>query len=191
MADPADACVPLKRNRYFTGKLLNAADFQLEQDYILEKHRLHNRMLHGWGIVEGLGVSVDGSKSGWRITVERGYAIDCCGREICLPEAQRLERAPAQSPPGPLYLVLSYAESPVDPLPVPGEPGGSEEGIEASHIQEDFTLTLEVADPCAGHTPRPGGGGESCAGEHGVTLGKLAWRDGRWKLGRYRRMKIG
>src|SRR5437867_782422 len=40
----------LRRPNYFVGKLIDAADLQLEQEYHLEKHRRHNRHLHGFGI---------------------------------------------------------------------------------------------------------------------------------------------
>ena len=45
-----------ERNRYFTGKYMAARDFQGEQEYLLNRHRLHQRLLHGWGIVCGLRV---------------------------------------------------------------------------------------------------------------------------------------
>ncbi len=45
-----------KRTRYFHGMLLTERDFQEEQIYHQEKRRLLNRMLHGWGVVCGLGV---------------------------------------------------------------------------------------------------------------------------------------
>ena len=48
----------MKRVRYFPGQLLSAADFETEQSYLRAKRRLHNRWLHGWGVVGGLTVSV-------------------------------------------------------------------------------------------------------------------------------------
>ena len=53
------AAVPeLTRLRYFHGRGLSALDLRREQAYHLERHRLHNRLLHGWGIVCGLDVEV-------------------------------------------------------------------------------------------------------------------------------------
>jgi hypothetical protein len=46
----------LVRLRYFYGQMLGAADFQAEQDYFREKLKLHNRCLHGYGVVCGLEV---------------------------------------------------------------------------------------------------------------------------------------
>jgi hypothetical protein len=49
------ATVPeFKRLKYAYGQLLGAADFQAEQSYFREKQRLHNRCLHGYGVVCGL-----------------------------------------------------------------------------------------------------------------------------------------
>jgi hypothetical protein len=55
--DGAGACpnVPeFRRLRYLYGQLLGVADFQAEQSYHREKLRLHNRCLHGYGVVCGL-----------------------------------------------------------------------------------------------------------------------------------------
>jgi hypothetical protein len=46
----------LTRLRYFYGQMLGPADFQAEQDYFREKLKLHNRCLHGYGVVCGLDV---------------------------------------------------------------------------------------------------------------------------------------
>ena len=42
---------------FYAGRLLTAADLQDDQDYFRAKIRLHDRLLHGWGIVTGLQVS--------------------------------------------------------------------------------------------------------------------------------------
>lgn len=80
-------CVPceipaLCRNNYFTGKLLTERDFLVEQNYMLDKLRLHHAALHGWGIVCGLKVKPHPHCPHLRLVVEPGLAIDTCGREI-------------------------------------------------------------------------------------------------------------
>jgi hypothetical protein len=45
-----------KRLNYFYGQMLGVADFQTEQNYFREKLKLHNRCLHGYGVVCGLKV---------------------------------------------------------------------------------------------------------------------------------------
>jgi hypothetical protein len=60
--------------------LLTEADLNNEQSYWLAKSRLHNRYLHGWGVVCGMQV-VCNECDGW-VTIKPGYAIDPCGNDI-------------------------------------------------------------------------------------------------------------
>ncbi len=71
-----------ERPRYFAGQLLTEAELNTEQGYVRAKNRLHNRYLHGWGVVCGLEV-VCHDCPGW-VTVKPGYAIDPCGEDIVL-----------------------------------------------------------------------------------------------------------
>ncbi len=73
--------------RYFDGQLLTANDFRAEQNYHREKRWLHNRMLHGYGIVSGLDVSAQENESGdAQLLVAPGYALDGYGRELIVTE---------------------------------------------------------------------------------------------------------
>ncbi len=57
--DKPDICVPMpdfERLQFYYGRSLTVADLQTEQQYFLEKLRLHTRCFHGTGIVCGLGV---------------------------------------------------------------------------------------------------------------------------------------
>src|SRR5262245_41219860 len=82
--------VDFTRLRYFHGQPLAAADLRREQAYHRNKARLHNRLLHGWGIVCGLDLRVaprsgcDDPKDPTAIEVILlpGAAIDCRGNEI-------------------------------------------------------------------------------------------------------------
>jgi len=47
----------LERVNYFYGQMLGVREFQSEQHYFHDKQRLHNRFLHGFGVVCGLGVA--------------------------------------------------------------------------------------------------------------------------------------
>lgn len=73
--------MPIKRLKYFTHQFLREQDFEAEQNYHIAMRRLHNRSVHGWGIVEGLVVRKKGDKA---ITIDPGVAIDGEGREIIL-----------------------------------------------------------------------------------------------------------
>jgi hypothetical protein len=76
---------PMKeRMNYFTGRHLAARDFRDEQLHHRSHRFLHNRMLHGWGVVCGLEVKEhpqDQCRDRF-VQVGPGMAIDCCGREI-------------------------------------------------------------------------------------------------------------
>ena len=65
----------MTRVRFFEGQLLTARDLEAEQTYQMEKRRLHNRMLHGVGVVDGLAVSVEDLPSAPAI-VSPGLALD-------------------------------------------------------------------------------------------------------------------
>lgn len=45
------------RLSYFYGQMLHARDLQIEQAYFRDKLKLHNRCLHGWGVVCGLEIA--------------------------------------------------------------------------------------------------------------------------------------
>jgi hypothetical protein len=87
---PADpAAVAIERNRYFTGKYMTARDFRDEQSYFLTHERLHQRILHGSGIVCGLDVVLHPDPqcqaAGW-VVITPGIAIDCFGRDVIVRE---------------------------------------------------------------------------------------------------------
>lgn len=82
-----------ERNRWFTGKFVTARAYRTEQEHFLSHRWLHNRMLHGWGIVHGLKVSKHPDEEcaeRWAV-VDCGMAIDCCGRELILPTKTAIE----------------------------------------------------------------------------------------------------
>src|SRR5438876_3868305 len=79
-----------QRMRFFSGQLLTAKDFETEQMYQIEMRRLHNRSLHGAGIVDGLRVSAEDSQSGAVVVVSPGLALDGLGREIVVDCPARL-----------------------------------------------------------------------------------------------------
>jgi hypothetical protein len=78
----------MERPKYYAGQLLSVADLTAEQDYLLAKRRLHNRYLHGWGVVSGLGVATAGPSE---VRIEPGLALDAAGNEILVCEQVRLK----------------------------------------------------------------------------------------------------
>jgi hypothetical protein len=71
------------RNRYFYGKLLDVRHFESEQSYFNEKRWLINRMIHGFGVVCGLDVTLSDDKK--KLYVEPGLALDQAGHELVVP----------------------------------------------------------------------------------------------------------
>ncbi len=100
--------VSFQRPNYFEGKLLTAADFRAEQEYQNQKRWLHNRMLHGYGVVAGLEVLIEENENaGAEIIVSPGLALDGWGREIIVPESLR---AKLPSDRRELWVFVKYVE---------------------------------------------------------------------------------
>jgi hypothetical protein len=86
----ADGCATaFVRPRFFAGQLLTEDDLGALTTYITAKDRLHNRYLFGAGVVCGLWVSCDPCGGG-TVTVQPGYALDCCGNDLVLACATTL-----------------------------------------------------------------------------------------------------
>jgi hypothetical protein len=97
----------MKRLKYFTHQFLREQDFEAEQNYHIAMRRLHNRAVHGWGVIEGLAVR---KKSEKEITIDPGVAIDGQGREIVLAN-QVTRDLSAFEPNSYTYLTISYEET--------------------------------------------------------------------------------
>lgn len=138
--------MPIERIRYFARQLLDEADFTQEQEYLRDKARRHNRMLHGWGVVSGLCVESGEAKS--ELTVGPGYALDSYGNEIVVDDEVTVDLCSedgdgnAVSPGRPLYLAIRYAECLTRPVP-----GG--ESLEYSRVREGFAVTVLTELPAS------------------------------------------
>lgn len=73
------------RNRYYYGKLMDVHSFQQETNYFLTMQRLLNRVVIGYGVVCGLDVRKAGKEMA--VIIDRGVAIDQCGRIIIVSKA--------------------------------------------------------------------------------------------------------
>jgi hypothetical protein len=78
-----------ERPRFFCGQLLTDKDLDAAQRYVIEKNKLHNRYLVGSGVVCGLAVRCDACDGA--VSVEPGYAIDCCGNDIVVCQPQKFD----------------------------------------------------------------------------------------------------
>jgi hypothetical protein len=149
----------LERNRYYTGKFMTARDFQGEQDYLRSRHHLHNRLLHGWGIVCGLEVVLNPRQEcqNTTVVVKAGVALDCHGREVVLTEDTVFE-VPRPTPPvaapdskplprEELLLSLYFTEESIELTPAIFSEGvGETESDQANRIREGATLRLVSLD---------------------------------------------
>ena len=138
---------PFERNRYFYGKLLTVRDFEVEQRYHCSKRALLNRLLHGAGVVCGLGVTASDEST---LMIESGVALDYQGREIVLPETlfrklQMLEGQETLEGKKDAFLCLSYAQEDVEPVNATGADAG--EGQQFDLTREGFRLYLTAEPP--------------------------------------------
>lgn len=152
-----------KRVRFFHGMLLGDTDFTAEQVYHMEKRKLLNRSLHGWGVVCGLGVKLNEEQT--KITIEPGIALDCHGNEIavCEPVDVPIQDIPCLCPEPTTktpktakecremlengqdlktcYIGIRFDEVKDDPVPVHTPAGGCEEkACDYSRIREGFCI---------------------------------------------------
>jgi hypothetical protein len=120
----------LTRNRYFSGKLMSVDDFELEQTYQRTRLRRHNRLLHGVGIVRGLGIALEPRQGGGEpaVVVSPGIAIAPDGEELVVCEPLTVDVCQGRSV---CYVTVALVERPVDPTPH-GEPSRIEESAEVA-----------------------------------------------------------
>jgi hypothetical protein len=160
----------LERPRFFAGKLLTEADLAQDQDYFLGRLRRHNRFLHGWGIVSGLGVTVDDETT---VVVAPGLALDCAGNELVLPAPERLSLAGLS---GRHCVTVGYMELLVGQQP--SQQGGQ---AQFSSVREAVRVELGCANPGAGHGGM-GPGSAGCGQAHALCLATLSQRGAHWRV---------
>jgi len=134
---PSAPCGPVVRQRFFTGRLIDAATLDAEQAYEREKLRRHTRAMHGFGIVRGLDVHIDASGDEPQVTVAPGYAIDRRGDEIAICERVML-RLPANA--SEAFISLRGWERACDPAPGPNGP-------EATRVEEASIVAISASVP--------------------------------------------
>ena len=117
----------LARPDYRPGEYLLADDVKAGQQYLQQRFRRHDRMLHGPGVICGLRV-VPANDPGhpWGVFVCPGYAIGPYGDEIELRRRELLDIEDSLwmnfSTPGLpqfAFVGISYAEKLIKPVPAP------------------------------------------------------------------------
>jgi len=170
----------LERARFFPRQLVGPDDLTADQRYFREKHRRHNRLLHGWGIVCGVRVrAVDRCK----VAVEAGYVlgpygdeivvpaevtVDVCredldGFAVCGPADRWCSDVRAERPSDqPLYLAIRACERPVRPVRVLSCGCGCDDSeCEYSRTREGYAIKVLTELPDGYKTPMtpPGAAG--------------------------------
>jgi hypothetical protein len=159
----------VERVRYFSRQLLDAHDLTDDQTYHRAKQRMHNRLLHGWGIVCGLEVIPNATNQApSNVTIRPGFALSPQGDEICLPDEVQFDLAtcttgpPTSScstpcspilatrvdPAQPYWIAVKYLQCPSRPVRVPPLGCGCDDtACEYSRIRDSFEVT------CLGKLP--------------------------------------
>jgi hypothetical protein len=157
------------RPYFFASRLLSANDMQAEQEYFRGKSRLHNRCLHGWGIVNGLGVSIE---QGTTLLVSPGLALDCAGNELVLSAPEQMSLAGVA---GRHYVAIEYVEIENAPQPSPtGE-------VEFTRVREGVRLSLVSVNPGVLHSGM-GPGTPGCGQSHPMCLAAISTQGQNWRV---------
>lgn len=160
-----------KRPHCFSGKLLTPEDFQLEQEYFLKKLKRHNRSLHGFGIVSGLGITVGAGQ----IVIEPGLALDCEGNELAVDCGQSVALPPIGES-RTAYLSVRYVEK-------PGDPVSAAERQEFSTIAESFEFSFSEENSNRRHRHLRARW-LACGQAHALTIAKLRPSLQGWRVDR-------
>ncbi len=129
-----------ERNRYYSGKMLTSADFQIEQEYVNHKRRFINRVMFGNGIVWGGSVY---NLDDLFVMIESGAFIDSWGREIIIPQAEIRKLSAIDGFENIVsdraYLCVAYDEENINPVYAVRQ---GEEKLECNHISEGYRFIL-------------------------------------------------
>jgi hypothetical protein len=133
------------RLNYFTGFFTTAGDWTAEQDYHIQKRKLHNRRLHSPGVItgEGLELMVEAT-GGLNITLLPGAALDGDGNELYLAEPRVFTVNPTlYTLPATVYIGVRYTESAshlVQNMEIPQYSG-------YTRMAESVSLVLDTVKP--------------------------------------------
>lgn len=161
------SAVPLPRADrplYFPGQVLAADDLTAAQDVDTGLRHLHHRMLHGWGIASGLGVT--GRRGDATVSIGAGYALDSTGRELVVPDPVSVPVPPVVAGPDgqPRGFALVVRWTSDEDAVVVDRPGacGTEDAVRRSdapqalwldppavRVGHDIVLALAAVQGCA------------------------------------------
>ncbi|MES0199839.1 hypothetical protein [Mesorhizobium sp. M0011] len=123
MHDLADAT----RNRFFSGKRMQAEEYDIEQSYEINRRRLINRAVLGWGVVEGFALSQP----------------DRPKIEVVIPDEIATMQPDVQDTSGPDAGELAVADAPRQ------EPRSPAQDAAAASVEDNTPYPLWVGDGIA------------------------------------------
>lgn len=154
------------RPNFFSGQLVTAEDLNHVVMYGKYKQRIHNRFLHGWGVVCGL--ECKPGKKPYTCLIYPGAFINCCGDmglinhiecvDLCSEDLSDpctyqldpwcreavLECDPAK----PLYITVCYTECQTNPVRVQRNGCGCEtHECEFSQVRESYVIKCSTNPP--------------------------------------------
>ncbi|MCE7988997.1 MAG: helix-hairpin-helix domain-containing protein [Caldilinea sp. CFX5] len=151
---------PNKRLNYTLGMVMGVDDFRQEQIHFEWKNSLSNLLLHGYGAVCGLAVTIDPADGDddRLVRIAQGYGVSPKGHWLWVDREQcanlgawiAANPPPADSPPAPprVYVQLCYEECLTDLVPVAGRPCATDEDTRApSRIHEAFQAQFTWTPP--------------------------------------------
>jgi hypothetical protein len=179
-ASPCDAGTrtggALERTRFYPRQLVTPDDLTQDQVYFREKHKRHNRLLHGWGVV--CGACVRRGRGACEVIVEPGYVLGPYGDEIVIDREVTIDvcklgtgeqdgccESPADPwcsdvrascPQGRLYLAVRYDECVTKPVRHPGGGCGcgcDDDACEYSRVRDSYAVAVLRRLPAPYTTP--------------------------------------
>jgi len=161
----------LRRLHFYDGRLLTADDLDREQEYQRERSHLHNRLLHGWGVADGLEVR----STGGRIRVSPGVAIDQRGQYVIVREEREVAVAASDTAKASCFVVVRFAESPADFVPAAAD--GTGNGAQVASVIEGAAVMIGASAPRRA--------------DAGIAIARLIWRQTHWRVdARFRRRAV-
>jgi len=151
---PDAECDSGRRNRFFVGKRMTPDAFRVEQSYEIERRRLLNRAIHGWGVVYGFPIGLtspqvcpgDGER---RLGVGAGLALDPCGRELVQVEKVLLDLSDVLALDQHGCLIPGCGHKcPGDDTPSPWSCAEDDCWLLSVHYAERLISPVSLADPC-------------------------------------------
>jgi hypothetical protein len=146
-------CESGRRNRFFVGKRMTPDAFRVEQSYEIERRRLLNRAIHGYGVVYGFRIDLtppqtcpgDGER---RLGVGPGLALDRCGRELLQVEKIKLDLSDVLALDQHGCLIPAAGKCHGDDTSSPWACAENDCWLLSVHYAERLISPVALADPC-------------------------------------------